>query len=718
MPTRLTTWLLLLATALLPTISSAADWIRIGVLSHRGDAATLQTWSPTADYLNATLTDYFFEIVPLNFDQVEPAVDSGEVDFVLVNPGIYVNLEVRHRVTRIATLNNRRNGVPYNLFGGVIFTRSERDDIEWLSDLVGKRFMAVDRTSLGGYQMAWRELRGQAIEPQIDFEDLSFAGTHDKVVMAVRNGEADAGTVRTDILERMARQGTINLNEFRVLNPKQDADFPFIHSTRLYPEWPFSKVRHISNQLAQQVAVALLKMPADHPAADKGDYSGWTIPLDYQPVHDLFKELKLAPYDETSRFTLLDVLRYYWKWVVVGTIVALALLFMSSWVWQLNRELKKAQRFLEHKHDLILNSVGDGIYGVNLEGNSTFVNRAMERITGWSAEDLIGHNQHELLHHTRADGSAFPGIECPVYHTFRDDMPRFVAEDIFWCKDGQSLPVEYSSTPIKDTHGATVGAVVVFRDITERKEAAEELRQHQAEFAHIARVSTMGEMASGIAHEINQPLAAIANYTRASIRMLESGKGDIEQITEIMTRAANQADRAGEIIRQLRNFIRKETPERSRVDINNLVREVAVLIGPEANKSRVTIDLNLQSELPHVHAHAIQVEQVVLNLARNAIEAMAESDASTRQLTITTAPGDDKTLSVKVSDTGPGITAEAQEQLFDQFFTTKPRGMGLGLSISRGIIEAHEGRLWVETNVAAGTTFSFILPTAESEETL
>ncbi|QKQ28151.1 PhnD/SsuA/transferrin family substrate-binding protein [Candidatus Reidiella endopervernicosa] len=692
--------------------------MRIGVLSHRGDAATLQTWSPTADYLNATLTDYFFEIVPLNFDQVEPAVDSGEVDFVLVNPGIYVNLEVRHRVTRIATLNNRRNGVPYNLFGGVIFTRSERDDIEWLSDLVGKRFMAVDRTSLGGYQMAWRELRGQAIEPQIDFEDLSFAGTHDKVVMAVRNGEADAGTVRTDILERMARQGTINLNEFRVLNPKQDADFPFIHSTRLYPEWPFSKVRHISNQLAQQVAVALLKMPADHPAADKGDYSGWTIPLDYQPVHDLFKELKLAPYDETSRFTLLDVLRYYWKWVVVGTIVALALLFMSSWVWQLNRELKKAQRFLEHKHDLILNSVGDGIYGVNLEGNSTFVNRAMERITGWSAEDLIGHNQHELLHHTRADGSAFPGIECPVYHTFRDDMPRFVAEDIFWCKDGQSLPVEYSSTPIKDTHGATVGAVVVFRDITERKEAAEELRQHQAEFAHIARVSTMGEMASGIAHEINQPLAAIANYTRASIRMLESGKGDIEQITEIMTRAANQADRAGEIIRQLRNFIRKETPERSRVDINNLVREVAVLIGPEANKSRVTIDLNLQSELPPVHAHAIQVEQVALNLARNAIEAMAESDASTRQLTITTAPGDDKTLSVKVSDTGPGITAEAQEQLFDQFFTTKPRGMGLGLSISRGIIEAHEGRLWVETNVAAGTTFSFILPTAESEETL
>lgn len=718
MPTRLITWLLLLATALLPTISSAADWIRIGVLSHRGDAATLQTWSPTADYLNATLTDYFFEIVPLNFDQVEPAVDSGEVDFVLFNPGIYVNLEVRHRVTRIATLNNRRNGVPYNLFGGVIFTRSERDDIEWLSDLVGKRFMAVDRTSLGGYQMAWRELRGQAIEPQIDFEDLSFAGTHDEVVMAVRNGEADAGTVRTDILERMARQGTINLNEFRVLNPKQDADFPFIHSTRLYPEWPFSKVRHISNQLAQQVAVALLKMPADHPAADKGDYSGWTIPLDYQPVHDLFKELKLAPYDETSRFTLLDVLRYYWKWVVVGTIVALALLFMSSWVWQLNRELKKAQRFLEHKHDLILNSVGDGIYGVDLEGNSTFVNRAMERITGWSAEDLIGHNQHELLHHTRADGSAFPGIECPVYHTFRDDMPHFVAEDIFWCKDGQSLPVEYSSTPIKDTHGATVGAVVVFRDITERKEAAEELRQHQAEFAHIARVSTMGEMASGIAHEINQPLAAIANYTRASIRMLESGKGDIEQITEIMTRAANQADRAGEIIRQLRNFIRKETPERSRVDINNLVREVAVLIGPEANKSRVTIDLNLQSELPHVHAHAIQVEQVVLNLARNAIEAMAESDASTRQLTITTAPGDDKTLSVKVSETGPGITAEAQEQLFDQFFTTKPRGMGLGLSISRGIIEAHEGRLWVETNVAAGATFSFILPTAESEETL
>jgi len=706
----ITKWAIVGICLLLSGVAQAADWVRIGVLSHRGDEATLQAWSPTAEYLNATLIDYYFEIVPLDFNRVEPAVANGEVDFILVNPGIYVNLEVRHRLTRIATLNNLRNGFPYNLFGGVLFTRSDRTDINWLADLVGKRMIAVDHTSLGGFQMAWRELAGQGIDINNDLASINFAGTHDQVVLAISDRKADVGTVRTDILERMARDGVIDLNDYQILNPQQSPDFPFILSTRLYPEWPFSKVAHTSNQLAQQVAVTLLRMPTDHPAATHGNYAGWTIPLDYQPVHDLFKELQLPPYDDPGQFTLADVVRSYWPWLTAGLLVALALLIMSSWVWRLNRQLQTAQHLLEQRHELILNSVGDGIYGVDLEGNSTFVNRAMELITGWSAEDLIGHNQHQLLHHTRADGTPFPGVECPVYHTFRDSSPRYVADDIFWCKDGTSLPVEYSSTPVRNESGDTVGAVVVFRDITERKAAEEEQRQHQAEFAHIARLSTMGEMASGIAHEINQPLAAIANYIRGSIRMLQSPNAERAQITEAMERAADQADRAGEIIRQLRRFIRKERPERSSVNLNRIVHEVALLIGPEARKGGVTIDLDLDPSLPAIEAQAIQIEQVILNLARNAVDAIAESDQRIRQLTITTTPVENAQIWLCVNDTGPGITAEEQSQIFDQFFTTKQRGMGLGLSISRGIIEAHQGRLWLAAAEPGSTTFCFALP--------
>ena len=196
------------------------------------------------------------------------------MDFVLVNPGIYVNLEVRDRVSRIATLKNRLGGISYNNFGGVVFTRRDRTDLQTLQDLKGSRFMALDKTSLGGFEMAWREMHAQGIEPYRDFAKLSFGGIHDDVVLAVRDGLVDAGTVRTNILERMAQDGVIDIDDFRVIGRHEDSGFPLVHSTRLYPEWPFSKVRHTSNALAQKVVIALLSMPADHPAAVAGHHAG------------------------------------------------------------------------------------------------------------------------------------------------------------------------------------------------------------------------------------------------------------------------------------------------------------------------------------------------------------------------------------------------------------------------------------------------------------
>ncbi|MET0087648.1 MAG: PhnD/SsuA/transferrin family substrate-binding protein [Sedimenticola sp.] len=688
--------------------------IRIGVLSHRGSEATLKMWSPTADYLTQAVHGRQFEIVPLDFDEVNPSVESGAVDFVLVNPGIYVNLEVRYRVSRIATLNNLVGEVASNVFGGVIFTRKDRNDLASLENLKGKRFLAVDETSLGGFQMAWRQLQDVGLSPYEDVK-LSFAGIHDDVVMAVLNGDVDAGTVRTDILERMASSGTIDLTDFKIINPRFEPHFYFNLSTRLYPEWPFSKVQHTPNELAQRVAVALLNMPHDHVAAQAGNYAGWTVPLDYQPVHDIFKALALPPYEAIARFTLMDAIRKYWYWLLGGLVFILFMAFMTTWVVRLNRELKRAQLHLEQRHELILNSVADGIYGVDLQGNSTFVNRAMEQITGWKAEDLIGKNQHDILHHTHADGTPHPREECPVYATYRDNVPRFVDDDVFWKRDGNCFPVEYTSTPLRDEHEGVVGSVVVFRDISERKQAEEEARQHQMDLAHVARLSTMGEMASGIAHEINQPLTAIATNAHACIRMLEAGGEQNERIADVVEKIGSQAERAGEIIRQLRQFVRKEQPQLSAVNLNELIDEVVTLLKPEARRADVRVELDLEQEISTVLAQHIQIDQVILNLARNAIEAMEDMLKGDRVLTITTRQGGKNAVIVTVADTGPGLSEEVREQVFNPFVTTKPSGMGLGLSISQGIIDAHKGRLYVDSNPGEGAVFRFMLPVTEEK---
>lgn len=688
--------------------------VSIGVLSHRGDEVTLHHWSKTADYLSRALPEYRFYIDPLDFDEVDEAVGAGLVDFILVNPAIYVNLETRHRVSRIATMKNRWGNEVFNIFASVVFARAERYDLNTLEDLHDSTFAAVDETSLGGFQMTLRELKTEGINPYRDFVDLKFMGTHDAVVMAVREGKVDAGTVRSDILERMADEGRIRLNEFRIINQHHYADFPLLHSTRLYPEWPFSKVRYTSNELAHQVSIVLAEMPEDDPAAVIGNYAGWTIPLDYQPVHNLLRELQLPPYQH-QRFTLIDVLLRYWAWLLGGLLLLLFMGGMSTWVWRLNRALSHAKKHLEAQNALILDSVADGIYGVDLHGHSTFVNRAMEEITGWKAEEIIGKNQHYLLHHTRADGTPYPGEQCPVYHSFRDNKTSYVDDDLFWCKDGRSIPVEYSSNPIRDEQGKVTGAVVVFRDITERKNAAEESRQRQIEMAHVARLTTMGEMASGIAHELNQPLSAISNYTRGSIRMLQSDKNGIRsQLIEVMERVASQAERAGEIIRQLRRFIRKEEPERRWVDLNRLIRELVAFLKPELRKANVKLKLQLQEELPVLWAHDIQLEQVLLNLTRNAIEAMQDVSASERVLLIQTSSSE-KGVDLIVEDSGHGIDEALTEKIFDPFVTTKKQGMGLGLSISRGIIEEHGGRLLLEHSSHRGTRLHIVLPTDSGE---
>ncbi len=276
----------------------ARDVVKIGVLAKNGPAKALKKWQATGDYLSTQLDGKTCEIVPLDFDNVFPAIEKNEVDFFLINSSMFVTAQVKYGSKPIATMINSRQGKALKSFGGVIFTTSYNDGINNLADIKGKKFMAVKKSSFGGWQMAYKEFSDTGIDPYNDLASVEFGGKHDNVVLAVQNETVDAGTVRTDTLERLAAAGTIVIDDFKIINPKKHGDFPFVSSTTLYPEWPLAKLASTPDDLANQVVTALKKLKKDDPAAKKAKIIGWTDSLDYSGVENLQKTLKVGAYAE------------------------------------------------------------------------------------------------------------------------------------------------------------------------------------------------------------------------------------------------------------------------------------------------------------------------------------------------------------------------------------------------------------------------------------
>lgn len=253
-------------------------------------------------------------------------------------------------------------------------------------------------------------------------------------------------------------------------------------------------------------------------------------------------------------------------------------------------------------------------------------------------------------------------------------------------------------------------------EMAERTRAEERERRHQGEMAHVARLSTMGEMATGLAHELNQPLSAIMNYSEVCRRRIPAGRRQFDALREDLEHIGLQAERAGAVIRRVRSFVRKREPGRSSVNLNAAIRAVTELLAADAHANNVTVRLDLADNIPSVLADNIQIQQVILNLMRNAIEAMSATPAEQRRLIVRTRMNEAAMVEIAVSDNGPPMELTDAERLFEPFFTTKPEGMGMGLSISRSIIEAHRGRLCGGPNPDRGATFKVTLPVNPGDE--
>jgi PAS domain S-box-containing protein len=250
-------------------------------------------------------------------------------------------------------------------------------------------------------------------------------------------------------------------------------------------------------------------------------------------------------------------------------------------------------------------------------------------------------------------------------------------------------------------------------EMTERNRAEEKARRTQTALAHAQRVSTVGEMATQLAHELNQPLSAVANYAESALLRLRANSQESEELVSILTSISEQAQRAGEIIRRIRGFVRKEEPKVTHVDVPAAIRGAVELFGREAQENGIAVVLMLDDNLPKARADTIQVQQVVLNLMRNGMEAMLESGRAPRRLSVHATATENGEIRVTVSNTGNVLTEEVLKKMFDPFFTTKSSGLGMGLSICRSIIDLHGGRIWATSDDISGTIFHFTLSAAE-----
>ncbi|HEX8986948.1 MAG TPA: PhnD/SsuA/transferrin family substrate-binding protein [Rhodocyclaceae bacterium] len=579
-----------LCLAALPAVGAAADAdkpaVRIGILAYRGPMESVESWASLSQYLGQAIPGHRFEQVLLDGPSLRDAVRNRRLDFVLVNPGLYVSLAAESGVQRIATVSPPESLSPERSIGSAVVARKDRQDLAALADLRGKRIAAVAADAFGGYLAGAREFHHAGIELESGDAAMSFLGPPQRQALeAVRDGRVDAAIVRTCLIEQLAAKGVIDPREFKVLSRREEPDYSCATSTPLYPDWPIAVTRAGDRELAKAVTIALLSMP---PAANG---LTWGVPADYQSVHDLFQEQMTGPYAGLAATTVRGLLKRYRPYVLLVLVIVLG--------------------FLAH----------------------------VVRV-----ESLVSRRTAEL------------------------------------------------------------------------RRAEERARRLQQEAEHMARLSILGEMAGTLAHEINQPLASISTFAQSIQRRYAAGRFDAEQIAAAAGEIADQAERAGGVVRRIRNFARKYVGAREVKPLADTVREAVTLFGGMMPAlPPVAVDDRLPPGSP-VDADHLQLQQVLLNLLKNAADAMSELPVEQRCITVRLERAEGR-LRICVADRGPAVPAETLARLFEPFFTTKSDGLGLGLAICKSIAEAHGGRLVVEPNVPPpGLAFCLVLPPPADHE--
>ncbi|MDE2439663.1 MAG: PhnD/SsuA/transferrin family substrate-binding protein, partial [Betaproteobacteria bacterium] len=830
-------------------------------------------------YLNSTRPTQAVTLAVLNYPELTEAVKNKQIDFVLTQPVHYIQLAREHDLlSPLATLIERNGDKQLATFGGVILTRSDRRDIQRLSDLRGKRIATSSRSSLGGYLMQAYELHQIGIELPDDAQIIETRQSQDSTVAELLAGRVDVAFVRTGVIESMQREQKLDPTLLRIVNRQPAENYPQPLSTRLYPEWPVAAMPWANPDLTRQIAAALLSLSSSGNAQRAAQMYGFTVPGDYRPVEKLMRQFRLPPFETPPEFTLSDVMRQYgFTLAIGGSLGALALLFvvltllrsvrklkteraltaaaMAKVVAAENRfraifenvdalaiqayrqdgiilywnhaseriygytaaeaigkslfdliippgmrdevrntvdqmferqaaipagrltlmrkggspvevysshaiiessdqgtmmycldidmsELSRTEQALlqsETKQQMILRTLGEGVYGTDNNGVCTFINPAGLALLGYEEQDVLGHDTHSLFHHHYADGSPFPVEECSLRRTIRDGKTRRL-NDTFWRKNGSSFPARVTVSAITRDE-AIAGAVTTFSDISESRRITHELEMHRNHLEEQVRLRTeqleiarrdaeassrsKSAFLANMSHEIRTPLNAVLGM----VHLLKRDAPTLEQIDRL-----EKIDMASQHLLAVINDILdiskieagKLVLDETAVDIGNILKRVVSVLGERAREKGLTLHIESDDFTHSLLGDPTRISQCLINYVGNAIKFTEHGQVTIRARRIS-ASDNNVTIRFEVEDTGPGIAEASVNRLFgifeqaDSSTSRKFGGTGLGLAITKRLAELMGGGVGVRSTLGQGSCFWFtatLKPTDEAMEAL
>lgn len=470
-------YLILFVQLTLPNLIQASEKITIGILAFRPISQVEAQWNPLADYLNSKVLGYQFIIKALNYTELEHSVENNSIDFILTNSSHFVQLAHKTALSSpLATIINLKNEQPIRSFAGTIIVDYDNPDIQILSDLVGKKIATPSIKSFGGYKMQAYELFKAGIRVPEEIEIIETSMPHDKAVFSVINGQVDAAFVRSGLIESLEKQGMIKHNQVRVLKPNFDSDFPFLTSTRLYPEWPFTAMPHVEEDLAGRVTGALLTLPHNSDITKAINIYGFRIPADYEPIRQVLRTLKVYPFDEVPEITFYDL----WNQrpgEIIGLVIMLSIiLILAIMILAFNRRLKDSYDELTENHEslriaAVAFDTQEAIFITDHSEKIVRVNKSFTRITGYSAEEAIGQTP-SILRSGKHDKNFYKELwlELKTHDYWQGEV---------WNKrkSGDIFPVGQTITAIKNDQGFVTHYLSTFDDITAFKKNEEHIHK-------------------------------------------------------------------------------------------------------------------------------------------------------------------------------------------------------------------------------------------------